>query len=114
MEEEKERGDDNDDDNVYSEPCELSHQSNDHFTQTFILSEIFSFLHFIIYSDVNESFINRYYFIKNVLTVSSLNHNWGLPYSSNDSSSIACQAQKGLFIESKSELKVVSLFQAFR
>jgi len=39
---------------------------------------------------------------------------WGLPYSSNDSSSIACQAQKGLFIESKSELKVVSLFQAFR
>ena len=32
--------------------------SNDHFTQTIILSEILSFLHFIIYSDVNESFIN--------------------------------------------------------
>ena len=58
MEEEKERGDDNDDDNVYSEPCELSNQSNDHFSQTFILSEIFSFLHLIIYSHVNESFIN--------------------------------------------------------
>ena len=74
MEEEKEKGDDDDDDddNVYSEPCELSNQSNDHFTQSFILSEIFSFLHFINYSDVNEIFINRCHFIKNVLPVSSL------------------------------------------
>ena len=102
MKEEKEKGDDDDDDDdVYSEPCELS---NDHFTQTIILSEIFSFLHFLNYSDVNESFINRYYFIKKVLPGSSLNH-MGLPYSSNDSSSNACQAQKSLFIEAKSELK---------
>ena len=107
MEEEKEKGDDDDDDDddddVYSEPCELS---NDHFPQTIILSEIFSFLHFLNYSDVNESFINRCYFIKKVLPGSSLNHmGMGLPYSRNDSSSNACQALKSLFIEAKSELK---------
>ena len=81
--------------------------SNDHFTQTIILSEILSFLHFIIYSDVNESFINWYHFIKNVLPipVSSLNHR-GLPFSSNDGSSNSCKAQKSSFNESKSELKV--------
>ena len=83
------------------EPCELS---NDHFTQTIILSEIFSFLHFINYSDVDESFINWCHFIKKVLPVSILNH-MGLPYSSNDGSSNACKAQKSLFNESKSELK---------
>ena len=76
MEEEKEKGDDDDDDDddIYSEPCEFSTQRNDDFTQTFILSEIFGFLHFIIYSDVNESFINRCYFIKKVLPVGTLNH----------------------------------------
>ena len=84
------------------EPCELS---NDHFTQTIILSEIFSFLHFINYSDVDESFINRCHFIKEVLPESSLNNHMGLLQSSNDGSSNACQAQKSLFIESKSELK---------
>ena len=85
------------------EPCELS--SNDHFTQTIILSEIFSFLHFINYSDVDESFINRCHFIKKVLPESSLNNHIGLLQSSNDGLSNACQAQKSLFIESKSELK---------
>ena len=74
MEEEEEKGDDDDDDDVDSEPCELSNDCNDHFTQTIILSEIFSFLHFINYSDVNGSFVNRYHFIKKVLPGSSLNH----------------------------------------
>ncbi|CAH3119359.1 unnamed protein product [Porites lobata] len=55
--------------------------------------------------DVDESFINRCHFIKKVLPESSLNNHMGLLQSSNDGSSNACQAQKSLFIESKSELK---------
>ena len=75
----KDDDDDDDDDDIYREPCEFSNQRNDHSTQTFILSEIFSFLHFINYRDVNESFINRYHFIKKVLPGSTLN-DMGLPY----------------------------------
>ena len=74
------------------EPCELS--SNDHFTQTIILSEIFSFLHFINYSDVDESFINRCHFIKKVLPESSLNNHMGLLQSSNDGSSNASRPKR--------------------